>query len=40
MKDLNYFIQLGKLSEGILNMKSLVDKNSSFYEKLQALEVL
>ena len=38
MKDLNYFVQLGKLSEGILNMKPLVDRNSSFYEKLQALE--
>ena len=38
MKDLNYFIQLGKLSEGILSMKSLVDESSSFYKKLQALE--
>ena len=38
MKDLNYFIQLGKLSEGIAGVKALLDSNDPFYKKLVDIE--
>ena len=38
MKDLNYYIQLGKLSEGIAGLKILLDKNDPLYNKLIELE--
>lgn len=38
MKDLNYYIQLGKLSEGIAGIKSLLNTDDPFYKKLVDLE--
>ena len=38
MKDLNYFIQLGKLSEGIAGVKALLSENDPFFKKLVDLE--
>ena len=38
MKDLNYFIQLGKLCEGIAGVKALLDSSDPFYKKLEDIE--
>ena len=38
MRDLNYFIQLGKLSEGIAGVKALLNSSDPLYKKLVDLE--
>ena len=38
MKDLNYFIQLGKLCEGIAGVKALLDSSDPLYKKLEDIE--